>query len=151
MSEWKNALGPSRGDDTVWVKTDYGEALINKEHADNPAWDVPSDTEPKWNPDKFIEDCGVRLGLASGDYDALVQESADPVNKPAHYTVNGVEAIEVIEAIAEQYAVGEYHIGSCLKYLYRAPHKGRELQDLKKARWFLDRAIKRIEKNERET
>lgn len=65
----------------------------------------------------------------------------DPVNRPAHYTYG---AIEVIDAI-EDWALG-YHEGNVVKYVARAKHKGSQLQDLKKARWYLDRAIKNLEK-----
>jgi hypothetical protein len=67
---------------------------------------------------------------------------ADPVNHPAHYKIGGIETIDFIEAKG----LG-YHIGNVVKYITRAGHKGTTngLEDLKKARWYLDRAI---EKNE---
>jgi chorismate mutase len=37
------------------------------------------------------------------------------------------------------------HRGNIVKYVARAPHKGNELQDLKKARWYLDRLIEQLE------
>ena len=66
----------------------------------------------------------------------------DPVNQPSHYKVGGVETIDFIEAKG----LG-YHLGNVVKYITRAGHKGTNqgLQDLRKARWYLDRAI---EKNE---
>jgi len=67
---------------------------------------------------------------------------SDPVNHPAHYKIGGIETIDFIEAKG----LG-YHIGNVVKYITRAGHKGTTngLEDLKKARWYLDRAI---EKNE---
>ena len=38
-----------------------------------------------------------------------------------------------------------YHLGNVVKYVARAKHKGDELTDLRKARWYLDRYIGRIE------
>ncbi len=35
-----------------------------------------------------------------------------------------------------------FHLGNVVKYVARAAHKGTELEDLKKARWYLERAIK---------
>lgn len=66
----------------------------------------------------------------------------DPVNHPAHYKIGGVETIDFIEAKG----LG-YHLGNVVKYITRAGHKGTSsgMEDLKKARWYLDRAI---EKNE---
>ena len=67
----------------------------------------------------------------------------DPVNHPDHYKSHpsGVEAIQITEH-------ENFCIGSVFKYLLRRKYKGKELQDLKKARWFLDREIKRLEEGE---
>lgn len=68
----------------------------------------------------------------------------DEINHPKHYNQFGVECIDVIEGLG----LG-YHLGNCLKYLWRAGHKGggeNYLMDLKKARWFLDRKIGREER-----
>ena len=67
---------------------------------------------------------------------------SDAVNHPAHYggADNPYEAIKVIEA---------WHLGFCLgntvKYIARAERKGATVEDLKKARWYLDREIARRE------
>ena len=66
---------------------------------------------------------------------------ADMVNPPPHYTSHpsGVEAID----ICEHYG---FSIGNAIKYLWRAGLKGDAIEDLKKARWYLDREIQRREK-----
>ena len=68
----------------------------------------------------------------------------DPVNHPAHYTDGGIETIDFIEAKR----LG-YHLGNVVKYICRAGKKGTNmgLQDLQKARWYLDRAIEKNEIN----
>jgi len=68
----------------------------------------------------------------------------DPVNHPAHYTDGGIEVIDFIEAKR----LG-YHLGNVVKYICRAGKKGTNmgLQDLQKARWYLDRAIEKNEIN----
>jgi hypothetical protein len=63
----------------------------------------------------------------------------DTVNHPSHYTRGGIEAIDVIEA----WGLG-FHLGNALKYIARAGHKGDAIEDLSKARWYLDRAIARL-------
>lgn len=67
----------------------------------------------------------------------------DPINRPAHYTFSQVEVIDAIEA----WELG-FHLGNVVKYVARSRRKGRELEDLKKARWYLDREIKRIERGQ---
>jgi hypothetical protein len=66
---------------------------------------------------------------------------ADEVNHPSHYTwlPNGVEVIDITSAFS-------FVRGNALKYLLRADHKGQQLQDLKKARWYIDYEITQIEK-----
>ena len=64
----------------------------------------------------------------------------DPVNHPSHYKSGGLEAIDVIEAFKFN-----YHVGQVFKYIARHELKGRMLEDLKKARWYLDREIARLE------
>lgn len=65
-----------------------------------------------------------------------VEEAKDMVNKPPHYTDGGIEVIDFIEAKK----LG-YHLGNVVKYVTRAGKKEDALQDLQKARWYLDRAI----------
>jgi hypothetical protein len=72
----------------------------------------------------------------------------EKVNHPKHYdgADDPYEAIKVIEA----WGLG-FCLGNCLKYICRMGKKGRNarairLEELKKARWYLDRQIQRIEK-----
>lgn len=76
-------------------------------------------------------------------YDGYVPKNTpveDVVNTPSHYTHGPVETIEAIEA----WDLG-FHLGNCVKYISRAEHKDNKLQDLKKAQWYLNRYIKRLE------
>lgn len=60
----------------------------------------------------------------------------DMVNNPPHYTTGGVEVIDFIDAMGL-----DYHLGNVVKYVARSDKKGNVLEDLKKARWYLNRAI----------
>ena len=66
---------------------------------------------------------------------------SDAVNHPSHYNTG---AIEVIDAI-EDWGLG-FALGNAVKYIARAAHKGKMIEDLKKARWYLDREIQRLER-----
>jgi hypothetical protein len=76
--------------------------------------------------------------------DAL-NADVDVVNSPPHYKTGGIEAIEGIEASMGPEAYAGYLKGSVTKYLWRYEKKGKPLEDLKKARWFLDRLIQKVE------
>lgn len=66
----------------------------------------------------------------------------DNVNHPEHYggKENPYEAIKVIEAWNLTFC-----LGNVVKYLSRAGKKGSKLEDLKKAQWYLNREIERLE------
>jgi len=65
----------------------------------------------------------------------------DPVNHPAHYMAHpsGVECITVTEHF-------NFNLGNAIKYIWRAGDKGAQMQDLQKARWYLDREISRLQR-----
>lgn len=91
---------------------------------------------------------GAHLGtgepcLCKGFYNNAPRSSA--VDHPAHYggADNPYEAIKIIEALDLGFC-----LGNALKYISRAGKKpgSDTIEDLKKARWYLDREIQRLEK-----
>ena len=78
---------------------------------------------------------------------------SDMVNHPAHYTQGRYEAIDVIEdavARAPDPVLGALH-WQTLKYELRLWDKDDPLTDAKKARWYLDRLINKLESNREES
>lgn len=67
-------------------------------------------------------------------------QTKEAVNHPSHYNAGKIEVIAAIE----DWRLG-FHLGNVVKYVARAEHKGTQLQDLKKARWYLDRQISNLE------
>ena len=65
----------------------------------------------------------------------------DMVNSPDHYTHNGIEAINVIEAKLTDEQYQGYLQGSTMKYLLRSNYKGKRNEDLKKAQWYLNTLV----------
>ena len=63
------------------------------------------------------------------------------MNHPRHYTQHpsGVECIQVTEHM-------NFCLGNAVKYIWRAVEKGNMVEDLQKARWYLDREIERLSK-----
>ncbi len=62
----------------------------------------------------------------------------DMVNNPPHYKAGGIETIGYIEAKKL-----DFHLGNAVKYISRAGLKGSYEEDLKKAIWYLNRAIEK--------
>lgn len=65
---------------------------------------------------------------------------ADPVNQPSHYTSHpsGIECIQITEHM-------NFCLGNAVKYIWRAGLKDDDIQDLKKARYYIDREIQKRE------
>lgn len=66
----------------------------------------------------------------------------DIINHPSHYTQGKIEVIDFIEDKKLN-----FNLGNCVKYISRChlKHKDNPVEDLKKARWYLDREIKNME------
>lgn len=70
----------------------------------------------------------------------ISKDEVDMVNHPQHYQ-HGIEPIDYIESHNLN-----FNLGNVIKYVSRAPFKGTELEDLKKAKWYLEREIKKHER-----
>lgn len=84
----------------------------------------------QWEPEKFKD----------SPPPSPLQAPPDPIN-PAHYTKHpsGIECIEIARHM-------NFNRGNAMKYIWRAGEKGNEVEDLKKAIWYLNDEIKRISK-----
>lgn len=70
----------------------------------------------------------------------------DMIQKPPHYNKFSFQPIDMIDEVTNYYEGSTaFHIGTVLKYLCRAPFKGKLLEDLKKANYYLTRAIEEME------
>lgn len=74
--------------------------------------------------------------------DPIATDPTDSVNHPKHYTSHpsGVECIQVTRHM-------NFNIGNVIKYCWRTDHKN-GLEDLRKARWYLDDEINRLEQED---
>lgn len=74
----------------------------------------------------------------------LEQAAEDVINHPQHYkSASGIECIDVIESLGLGFAAG-----NAMKYLFRAGVKGgpeQEIEDLKKAAWYIQRRIQQLQ------
>lgn len=63
----------------------------------------------------------------------------DPVNHPAHYTRGGIECIDAIKASMSPAEFRGFLKGNAMKYIWRYDAKGKPVEDLEKAMWYLTR------------
>lgn len=63
---------------------------------------------------------------------------SDPVRHPRHYTSHpsGVECLDIVRHMG-------FNLGNAIKYIWRADLKGAAIQDLEKARFYIDDEIRR--------
>lgn len=65
----------------------------------------------------------------------------DPVNKPMHYALSGIECIEYIkERLTPEEFKGYCH-GNLIKYQHRHNYKGKPVEDMEKARYYLEKML----------
>lgn len=69
----------------------------------------------------------------------------DNVNSPSHYTKGGIECIDAIEASMTREAFLGYLKGNVQKYIFRYESKSKPVEDLKKAQWYLNKLISKLE------
>ena len=67
-----------------------------------------------------------------------MEEVNKNVSHPSHYN-QGIEAIDIIESWELNFS-----LGNAIKYILRSPYKGKQIEDLEKARWYIDREINRL-------
>lgn len=69
---------------------------------------------------------------------AEIDTDPDPINYPPHYTQHpsGVECITITEHMG-------FNLGNAVKYIWRADLKADAIEDLKKARWYIERELKK--------
>lgn len=65
----------------------------------------------------------------------------DSVNHPQHYNQNGIECFDVISAFFGKEALEDFCLGNALKYLMRCQHKGKYIEDLKKAKFYIEKIL----------
>ena len=67
------------------------------------------------------------------------KEAEDMVTAPRHYNTGNIECIDAIEESMSSHAFKGYLKGNCMKYLWRYDYKGKQVEDLQKAGWYLNK------------
>ena len=97
--------------------------------------------------------CGGPIEPGTGGSGVYQQAKADAgkleidmVNHPAHYTAGNVECIDALESMSMGYhdTVQAALAWQVVKYVWRSPLKGKQLEDLQKAQFYLNRLIEKV-------
>ena len=123
---------------TVECKTCFYSELDGKIHPCNDC-----EGYDKWvNRSIFIRESAKPLSEAIKEWVDCKEEEVDVVNQPPHYTEHpsGIECIQVTEHMG-------FNLGNAIKYIWRCDLKKDAIEDLKKAKWYIDREINRRAKH----
>ena len=91
----------------------------------------------------------VYVGMTEEELDSYIlseeeEDEEDTVNSPSHYNTGSIECIEAIEESMTPEAYRGYLKGNCMKYLWRYDYKGKPVEDLEKAQWYLAKLLKEM-------
>ena len=76
------------------------------------------------------------------------ESNVDMVNHPSHYTQGGIECIDALKAATvSKTGIEAVCTANAIKYLWRYEEKN-GIEDVKKARWYIDRLIRELEEKE---
>ena len=121
------------------VKEEYPKEVqdkLDKLFIHEPTVEPKVKEKPKETPREFVIPAPLRPFIPAPE--------PDNVNRPAHYTQGGIECIDAIKAAMTPEAFRGFLKGNIQKYVWRYEKKN-GLEDLKKARWYLDRLIGEME------
>lgn len=146
----------TQDDSEFWERFKYDSALFVDE--DGVSYGTLSYAEDNY-PDTPIEKYKVKQDEVAKWFDgaanamkafasngvSMKKQNTDNVNNPSHYTAGGIETLDYIKAKVSDYP--SYAVGNILKYVSRYEHKN-GIEDLKKARFYLNDLIKELESEE---
>ena len=97
---------------------------------------------------EVIDDDGNATTFRTSRFKVL-EDDADMVNHPSHYNYKSMECKDIIDVMCEGLNGSEaYYMGATIKYLYRYLKKGKPIEDLQKAKTYIDMIIKKLEGEE---
>ena len=105
-------------------------------------WDRLRKQAPAVEPKTVDDLMEVYVEMSQAELESYIfaeEEDVDAVNSPDHYNTGNIECIEAIEESMSSVAFKGYLKGNCMKYLWRYDYKGKQVEDLEKAGWYLRR------------
>lgn len=98
---------------------------------------------------EVIDDDGNATTFRTSRFEVLEDDDADMVNHPNHYNYKSMECKDIIDVMCEGLNGSEaYYMGAIVKYLYRYPKKNNSVEDLQKAKTYIDMIIEKLESEE---
>ena len=124
------------GNEMTRKKSDYPQkaAILDKKRGIPPS--PPPTYLPRGGSQEILEELSKKVFIDKG--------IEDLINQPEHYKQHGLEAIEGIKGSMSNEAFQGYLKGAALKYLWRYKYKKAPVDDLRKAKWYLDKLLEEV-------
>ena len=130
MNKKLNDATPSEWDRAARSNIPYDMTTEEGRQAAWAAYAVPAEEEAE---EISLEGCTTEIDWGKDE------GMEDMVGAPYHYNTGNIECIEAIEESMSSVAYKGYLKGNCMKYLWRYDYKGKQVEDLQKAGWYLNK------------
>ena len=134
--------------DNLEIDIFIGGRRMFKENADDFYSFYPANIQGAFdNEDLNISQAIQALDIKSGsDFDIDEDEEKDNINNPKHYTLGKVECIDAIEGMLGEEGLMAFCVANAVKYIWRHRLKGKPIEDLEKAQWYINKAKETLKK-----
>lgn len=93
-----------------------------------------------------VKRCDNVYQVKDGGITLVNKPVSDPVNSPSHYASGDIECIDAIKASMTREAFLGYLKGNIQKYMWRYEKKVNPIEDVKKARWYMNKLVDELDK-----
>lgn len=104
-----------------------------------------ADSAEKFINDKNLKEYFIGPYDGQGNFEVYYKDEqtdqSDPVNHPSHYETGGIECFDAIVASQGTDAAMSFCLCNAFKYIWRCKHKGKTVEDIEKAIWYLNRYL----------
>ena len=134
--------------DNLEIDIFIGGRKMFKEDADDFYSFYPANVQGAFlNEDLNVAQAIQALDITLGsDFDIDEDEEEDNINNPKHYTLGEVECIDAIEGMLGEEGLMAFCVANAVKYIWRHRLKGKPIEDLEKAQWYINKAKETLKK-----
>ena len=136
--------------DNLEIDIFIGSRKMFKEDADDFYSFYPANVQGAFlNEDLNVVQAIQALDITSGsdfDIDEDNSKDEDNINTPKHYTLGKVECIDAIEGMLGEEGLMAFCVANAVKYIWRHRLKGKPIEDLEKAQWYINKAKETLKK-----
>lgn len=132
--------------DSIELDIFIGSRKMFKEDAADFYAFYPANIQGSFDNDDLNTTQAIQVLDAALGSDNDIDEEEDNINNPKHYTSGSIECIDAIEGMLGKEGLMAFCVANAMKYIWRHRLKGKPVEDLEKAQWYLNKAKETLEK-----